>query len=217
MIDNFNFDDATLRSFIEYSVIGETLSPWHITRYAMYRDLSNVLASHDSNSKLAASISYSQQMAVVTGITQAQFVNIDYPEFNVMNLPFNAGTFDFAFADVVFEHIEGNPWNAYKEISRVLKPGGFIVLSTAFMFPFHPCPGDFWRFTESGLRIMAAENGHSVIRSGCWGNLQAFILDRLGCSDVKIPENPQHPLYKLATTTDPNWPVVVWLVAQKAA
>jgi SAM-dependent methyltransferase len=215
MINQFTFDDATLRAFIEHSVKGERLSPWHITRYAMYRDLGNVLAAHDVPGKLAASISHSQQLAYVTGVRQPRFVDMNYPEFNVLDLPFEDNTFDFAFADMVFEHIEGNPWEAYSEISRILKPGGMMVLTTVFAFPYHPCPGDFWRYTESGLRMLATKNGHEVIKAGCWGNLQTFILDRLGCADIKIPENPDHPLHKLATTTDPKWPTTVWLVARK--
>lgn len=215
MINQFNFDDNILRGFIEYSTKSTTLSPWHITRFSMYRSLENLLTPHDDSNALAALISHSHQLASVTGIRQARFVEMNYPEFNILSLPIADCSFDFAFADMIFEHIEGNPWEAYREIDRILKPGGFLVLTTVFSFPYHPCPGDFWRYTESGLRMIATQNQHEVIHSGCWGNLQAFILDRLGCADLKVPVDPEHPLHKLAIYTDPNWPVVTWLVARK--
>lgn len=215
MIDHLTFSDEMLRSFIEHSVKNEKLSPWHITRFSMYRDLENILQGHDREDAVAVSISHSQPLANVTGVMKAKFVEVSYPEYNVLKLPFPDGQFDFAFADMVFEHIEGNPWAAYEEISRILKPGGILVVTTVFAFPYHPCPGDFWRFTESGLCMLATQNGHQILKSGCWGSLQVFILDRLGCADLKVPENPEHPLHRLAVTNDPLWPTTVWLAARK--
>lgn len=51
----------------------------------------------------------------------------------------------------VLEHVK-NPFNAIKEIQRVLKPGGIIIGSTPFVFPIHDEPHDFYRYTKYGLR-----------------------------------------------------------------
>lgn len=217
MIQHLSFDDSLLKAFIEHSVKAAKPSPWHITRYAMYTALDQVLAAHDRPDALIASISHSRQLANVCGVQRGRFVDLNYPDYNILKLPFADGTFDLAFADMVMEHVEGNPWDAYREITRILKPGGHVVLTTVFAFPYHPCPGDFWRYTESGLRMLATGHGHEVMKAGCWGNLQVFILDRLGCADLKVPEDPEHPLHQLATTTDPRWPTTVWLVARKPA
>tara|TARA_Y100000816_G_C25549403_1_gene297472 strand:- start:98 stop:493 length:396 start_codon:yes stop_codon:yes gene_type:complete len=50
----------------------------------------------------------------------------------------------------VFEHVK-NPFNASKEIQRVLKPNGILIASTVFIYPLHEIPNDFYRFTRYGV------------------------------------------------------------------
>lgn len=49
------------------------------------------------------------------------------------------------------------PSLAVKEITRVLKRGGLLILSTRFIFPLHEVPHDYYRFTEYGLRHLLKE------------------------------------------------------------
>ena len=58
--------------------------------------------------------------------------------------------FDTVIATEVLEHL-CDPQRAVDEIRRVLKPGGVCILSTRFMYPYHPDPGDFYRFTRDSL------------------------------------------------------------------
>lgn len=58
---------------------------------------------------------------------------------------------DIFFCMEVLEHVK-NPFNAIKEIKRVLKPEGLIIGSTPFVFPIHDEPYDFYRYTKYGLR-----------------------------------------------------------------
>jgi len=48
------------------------------------------------------------------------------------------------------EHVEFCR-KAVAEIHRILKPGGFCILSSVMNFPIHGYPDDFWRFTPSGF------------------------------------------------------------------
>ena len=162
MIDLLNFDDATLRAFIEHSVAAEKPSPWHVTRFKMYRALENLLAPHDGEDKLVASISHSQQLAMVCGVRRGRFASIDYPEYNVLKMPFADGSFHFAFADMVMEHVEGNPWSAYQEIARIVRPGGFIVLPAC-------CPCTRWKPSVLSLRHDGRCSGEDLttVRPGC--------------------------------------------------
>ena len=70
-------------------------------------------------------------------------------------LPFGDATFDAIVCTEVFEHLTDPP-AAAREIVRVLKPGGRLVLTTRFCFPLHERPSDFWRFTPYTLERLFA-------------------------------------------------------------
>ena len=61
--------------------------------------------------------------------------------------------FDLIVCTEVLEHTL-NPFNAVKEIKRILKPGGFIFITVPFNFRIHGPLPDCWRFTEHGLRAL---------------------------------------------------------------
>ncbi|HEY5383489.1 MAG TPA: class I SAM-dependent methyltransferase [Candidatus Paceibacterota bacterium] len=71
-------------------------------------------------------------------------------------LPFGAAHFEVVVCSEVFEHLQ-NPPQAVGEMWRVLKPGGLLVLTTRFIFPVHDAPGDYWRFTPYGLRLLFSQ------------------------------------------------------------
>lgn len=66
-------------------------------------------------------------------------------------LPFKNDEFGVILCTEVLEHVK-NPFQVEKELWRVLKPGGKLILSTRFIFPIHDAPHDYWRFTKYGLR-----------------------------------------------------------------
>ncbi len=51
------------------------------------------------------------------------------------------------------EHI-AYPQKAIDEIYRVLKPDGFLILTTVLNFPIHRAPKDYWRFAPDGLELL---------------------------------------------------------------
>jgi len=57
------------------------------------------------------------------------------------SLPFPSSSFDFAFACLVFEHIEGAE-GALREVGRVLRPGGTFLLM--LNHPLLQAPGSGW-------------------------------------------------------------------------
>jgi SAM-dependent methyltransferase len=71
----------------------------------------------------------------------------------VYDLPFEDESFDIVLCMVVMEHLE-DPRKAISEMRRVLKQGGSIIVSVPFLFPIHDAPGDYWRFTKYGLRVL---------------------------------------------------------------
>jgi SAM-dependent methyltransferase len=64
--------------------------------------------------------------------------------------------FDLILCTQVLEHCT-NPWTAIRELSRILKPGGFAIVSVPHVWFYHPHPADNWRFTQEGvLRLCQA-------------------------------------------------------------
>lgn len=66
------------------------------------------------------------------------------------HLPFREQVFQAVVAFNVFEHLYDPP-TAAKEIFRVLKPGGKVVIHTAFMQPLHEEPVHYYNTTKYGL------------------------------------------------------------------
>ncbi len=75
--------------------------------------------------------------------------------------PLESSSFDTVVSMNVLEHIfDFQP--VFSEVYRVLKPGGRFVSSTPFMFHVHGSPDDYFRYTESALRGLAAKHGFIV-------------------------------------------------------
>lgn len=68
-------------------------------------------------------------------------------------LPLCDASVDVIFASHVLEHVV-DPVAAAKEIERVLRPGGLVVATIPFTFPWHGVPVDFFRVTPSGMRAL---------------------------------------------------------------
>jgi SAM-dependent methyltransferase len=66
------------------------------------------------------------------------------------SLPFADGVFAAVVAYNAFEHYE-DPSAAARQIWRVLRPGGQVLIRTAFMQPLHEPPYHFFNCTKFGL------------------------------------------------------------------
>jgi SAM-dependent methyltransferase len=64
--------------------------------------------------------------------------------------------FDVVVCTEVLEHTL-RPFDAVREIRRILRPGGVLVASAPFNFRIHGPLPDCWRFTEHGWRALLAE------------------------------------------------------------
>lgn len=71
-------------------------------------------------------------------------------------LPVRNGCLGGVIITEVIEHIEF-PERAVSEIHRTLASQGVCLLSTRFLYPYHPGPSDFWRFTIDSLRSLFRE------------------------------------------------------------
>jgi SAM-dependent methyltransferase len=76
-------------------------------------------------------------------------------------VPAADGSFDGVLSSQVLEHVAA-PRVYLSEALRVLKPGGSLILSTHGIWPFHPDPTDFWRWTKDGLVRELTQAGFEV-------------------------------------------------------
>ncbi len=66
---------------------------------------------------------------------------------------FKEEEFDNVLCTEALEHFY-DPQQAIKEMRRVLRKNGILVLTTRFIFPLHETPNDYFRFTEYGLKYL---------------------------------------------------------------
>jgi 2-polyprenyl-3-methyl-5-hydroxy-6-metoxy-1,4-benzoquinol methylase len=67
-------------------------------------------------------------------------------------------SFDLVLCTQVIEHCM-NPWAAMREIHRILRPGGHLIVSAPHVWFYHPHPTDNWRYTQEGMAHLCREAG----------------------------------------------------------
>jgi SAM-dependent methyltransferase len=73
-------------------------------------------------------------------------------------LPVDDASFDVVICTQVLEHCD-DPAQAVRELRRVVKASGRVLLSTHGVMVYHPSPSDLWRWTHEGLERLFATNG----------------------------------------------------------
>ena len=101
-------------------------------------------------------------------------------------LPFAPEAFDGILGTNVLEHLS-HPDRALSECKRVLRPEGWCVFTTPFLWHVHEAPRDYFRYTRYGLELLLREAGFERVQvfavSGFWGTfgqLLAYNLHRIG-------------------------------------
>lgn len=82
------------------------------------------------------------------------------------HLPFKDNAFDCIFSNAVLEHVK-RPWEVAKEMERVVKTGGYIVVNLPFLNTIHD-KEDYFRFTLKGINelFQKCKQIHGGVSSG---------------------------------------------------
>lgn len=94
------------------------------------------------------------------------------------NMPFEGEVFDCAIATEVLEHCP-DPEMVLKEISRVLRTGGYFFFTVPFLWNLHEVPHDEYRYTPFSLERHLKNSGFQnveIIATGGWHASMAQML-----------------------------------------
>ena len=82
-----------------------------------------------------------------TGVDQFEGPGVDVVSDPNDPLPFEDNTFDVVYSSSCFEH-DPAFWLTFKEMVRVLSPGGLMYICAPSQGPYHAHPVDCWRFLK---------------------------------------------------------------------
>ncbi len=103
---------------------------------------------------------------------------LDYECDLTKRLPFGDGEFDTLILSDVLEHIP-EPEILWREMHRVLAPGGRVLLNVPFCYPLHEEPHDYYRYTEYSLRRFAGRASFEVLLLRPVGGTPEIVADIL--------------------------------------
>jgi len=92
-----------------------------------------------------------------------------------------AASVDSVICTEVLEHVP-RPRDALREIMRVLKPGGVLILSVPHLSPIHEAPNDFYRYTGYGVASLLENAGFDIVEIEGVGGVFAFLSHGLSLS-----------------------------------
>lgn len=84
-------------------------------------------------------------------------------------------SYDVILCVQTIEHIP-NIFDLSKEIKRILRPGGYLIIDSPFNYPYHGEPefGDFWRISKDGMKILFNKDFELVIMDDKENNTSAL-------------------------------------------
>jgi SAM-dependent methyltransferase len=101
-------------------------------------------------------------------------------------LPIDNDRFDTIILSDVLEHVP-EPDLLWREMSRVLAPGGKIVMNVPFYYSIHAHPHDYYRYTNFALQRFAAMNGLTLLQLRAFGGIVEIMADLLAKALSKLP------------------------------
>lgn len=90
-------------------------------------------------------------------------------------IPLKSDSFDTILCTEILEHV-AEPQQALKEMFRVLRRSGILILTTPQRAPIHAAPHDYYRFTRYGLAYIAEKAGFKIRQISPRGGLFIFMI-----------------------------------------
>ncbi len=121
------------------------------------------LIKKNSNVNEYHTIDIEKRVPMVDFVGDAQ--NMDMIENN---------TYDTLLCIEVLDHVQ-NPYKVLNELKRIIKDGGYLILSVPHLSRLHEEPHDYYRFTKYGLKFLFENAGFNIIDISPRGGLFSFL------------------------------------------
>jgi SAM-dependent methyltransferase len=93
---------------------------------------------------------------------------------SALDLPLEDSSFDTVVSTEVIEHLP-DPLRALREMRRVVKPTGYVIVTAPMYWPRHDLPYDFYRYTYDGVLYLLKESGLELVRLFNRGRSYAYL------------------------------------------
>lgn len=94
-------------------------------------------------------------------------------------------SFDYILCTQVLEHLY-DPKESFKEFSRILKPKGYLFLTTHMVFDEHMEPNDYFRFTKYGLKTLGDMSGFNLSHISPHGGIFTVLAYLISFLPIKL-------------------------------
>ncbi len=167
----------------------ESVRPWHFQWLAvrdLHADLRDTLAHQSAERVLDVGCGaqpYRNWMGnsrEYVGLDIAPGPSVDVLAQRGQAWPLPDASFDLVLCTQVLEHVDDLAL-AVREMDRVLKPGGVLVVSAPFSYNEHGTPDDYRRFSRFGLRQLF-ETGYEIESVRGEGGIGTILLNWLDMS-----------------------------------
>jgi SAM-dependent methyltransferase len=101
-----------------------------------------------------------------------------------------AGRFSGVLCSEVLEHV-ARPWVALPKLRAVIRPGGWLVVTTLFCFPEHGFPDDYYRYTRQGLQLLLEDAGFVDVATE-YAGIVPMVLNDHGEGMINRRQVPMH-------------------------
>lgn len=88
---------------------------------------------------------------------------------SINKAPFHNSSFDLILCTEVLEHVS-DTYSTFSELSRLLRPGGIIILTSPFAFSLHEEPYDYIRVTPYQVTECAKNSNLEIVELKISGN-----------------------------------------------
>lgn len=152
-------------------------------------------------------------------IPHTRYITLDIDErskpdicCDIHDIKWQSNYFDTVIAIEVLEHLH-DPQKAVNEIHRVIKKGGICIASTRFIYPYHPHPKDYFRYTWDSLNnIFKVFNNVEIFHHG---NRVQALWQILSFGKSRVILNIFNPLIAKIKFKNTKFPLGFVVYAQK--